>query len=1034
MTADITHSAPPLSLVYIIAEESDATRLLDAGLSLNKYRVERYRDAQSFDAACRSKIPTVIVFEVEMDAHAEIAATIMDIQAGVAHQPPVIGVGRTNDIQQRLHAAACSVTRYVELPVEPVKFSRLVDSLTKIGTTPQDRILIVDDDRRVLRRYSDLLNDANMKTETLDDPFKTLELLDSFQPDLILLDLEMQALPGLELGKVIRQDNRHDHIPIIFMSDKSYAEQHQKLFDFGADGFITKTENINGLVAPQIATCTRRARVSKRLSDSYITALRKSRSRQQVLNQHAIVNIIDIDGILIFVNQKACDVSGYSKDEQVGQDYLMHHPHHQHDPSYAIMRETLLRGETWSGTFRSLTKDGIEYWIESTVVPFLDADGIPYQYVSASTDITETKTNATRLQQSQEYAGVGTWDWNISTGDLFWSECISDLLRFEKSENPRSFEGFVEQLYPPDQPRVANAVKACLDNGQQYDIEYRVVWPDRSIRWLHEKGDVLRDEISDEPMRMMGVIQDVTERKALELELSRYQRAMNVSMHGMAILNLDETFRFVNPAWAELHGYSEVAEIETSHWTLLVPEDHHEQYTGTIFPALEKTGHWHGESTSRRRDGSEFKQRLFLDVLGERGIVCTIQDITNEKDYEQVLLDAVQDAEQASQAKSSFLSSMSHELRTPLNAVIGFGQLIQLEADRFSQNQTSEYGNEIVNAGRHLLTLINDILDLATIESGKVAPKIQPIPVNETVTSCISLLNSLAYDANIEIKLNNGAPLNSDSAEKELYCSADLTRTKQALINLIGNAIKYNRANGKVTINCARVANGNIRISITDTGYGLTKNQQLKLFQPFQRLVPTHQLTSVEGTGIGLVITKNLVEQMNGSIGFESEPKKGSTFWIELPEDTTEIGDESNNEQPSLDIEASAFTEENIYNVLYIEDNAANVRLVEGLLRHRKDICLLIAQDATSGLALAEESIPDLILLDINLPIMDGFQVMQKLADNPQTSHIPVIAVSASAMKDDISKGEAAGFYRYLTKPIDLPSMINSIESALQIQ
>jgi len=863
---------------------------------------------------------------------------------------------------------------------------------------------------------------------------KTLELLDSFQPDLILVDLEMQTLPGLELGKVIRQDHRYDHIPIMFMSDKSYAEQHQKLFDFGADGFITKTKNINDLVAPQIATCTRRARASKRLSDSYITALRKSRSRQQVLNQHAIVNIIDVDGNLIFVNQKACDVSGYSKDEQVGQDYLMHHPYHQHDPTYAIMRETLKRGETWSGTFRSLTKSGIEYWTDSTVVPFLDADGVPYQYVSASTDITETKTNATRLQQSQEYAGVGTWDWNISTGDLFWSECISDLLGFEKSENPRSYQGFVEQLYPPDQSRVTDAVKACLEQGQQYDIEYRVVWADKSIRWLHEKGDVLRDEISGEPVRMMGVIQDVTDRKALELELSRYQRAMNASMHGMAILNLDETFRFVNPAWAELHGYTDVAEIETCHWTLLVPEEHHRQYTGTIFPALEATGHWHGESISLRKDGSEFKQRLFLDVLGERGIVCTVQDITNEKDYEQVLLDAVQDAEQASQAKSSFLSSMSHELRTPLNAVIGFGQLIQLEADRFTQNQTTEYGNEIVNAGRHLLTLINDILDLATIESGKVAPQIQPIPVNETITSCVSLLTTLAYDSNIEIKLNNGAALNSKSAEKELYCSADLTRTKQALINLIGNAIKYNRPNGKVTITCTRVANGNIRISITDTGYGLTKNQQRKLFQPFQRLVPTHQLTSVEGTGIGLVITKNLVEQMSGSIGYESEPNKGSTFWIELPEDTTEIGVGINNEKASASKDSPATTVENLYNILYIEDNAANVRLVEGLLRNRKDICLLIAQDATSGLALAKESLPDLILLDINLPGMDGFQVMEQLANYPHTSDIPVIAVSASAMQDDISKGERAGFYSYLTKPIDLPSMINSIEGALQIQ
>ena len=1033
-----THSdgpTTPKDIVYIVGDDSGLTSELHASINADKYCVETYHNCLAFESACRAKKPSIILFDVDSTESTEISNCISNLQAGVAHQPPVIAIGKSNQIEQRLHAARCSTSRYITTPIDSVKLLHSIDDLVESTSRSAFRVLLIDDEMEILTCYSELLRDAGLITEALDDPYKVLATLETFKPDLILLDLHMPNLSGLELGKVIRQDDQHDHIPIVFLSGETNIELQQEVFNFGADGLVTKPLKNSTIFISEIRARARRARRSKRISDNYMFALQENLSRQEVINRHAIVSIIDTHGDIIYANQKSCEVSGYQMHEQIGNNRRMHASGRHPRSFYEEMWKSLETGNTWSGTFCNRHKNGGEYWVESTIVPFLNEKGTPYQYVSASTDITLMKSNEERLRRSQLFANIGTWEWDIKTGNVFWSECVSEMLGCEKPELQHTPERFINSMYETDREKSALALEGCLKRGESYDVEYRVMWPDGSVHWIHEKGDVLRDENTGEALRMLGIVQDISERKTLDKELSRYKSAMNASMYGMAILNLDETFRYVNPAWAKLHGYNDVDDIQNKNWKMLVPVDTHSQYRDEIFPALETTGHWHGESVSIKQNGSCFKQRLFLDVLGKIGIVCTIQDITIEKQNEQTLLDAAQQANQSNQAKSNFLSSMSHEFRTPLNAILGFGQLLQLEADPASEDPTKAYAEEIISAGNHLLTLINEILDLSKIEAGNIEPEIQPVPLIDLIIECISLLTPLAAEHNIEILLKSAGSFIPLTAEihTSLCCDADPTLTKQALINLIGNAIKYNRKNGNVTVECNVVSGGKIRISIKDTGYGLSKSQQLKLFQPFQRLIPEHKKSSIEGTGIGLTITKNLIELMHGSIGFVSQPSKGSTFWIELPQTNSINHSETDNQaSPGKPEPIPTTPSEHTYSILYIEDNPANLRLVEGLLGHRNNLNLITANEPFSGLELAKKQVPDLILLDINLPEMSGYQVMENLSQHEITKAIPVIAVSANAMPEDISKALEAGFYSYVTKPIELSSMIESIEDALQ--
>ena len=446
------------------------------------------------------------------------------------------------------------------------------------------------------------------------------------------------------------------------------------------------------------------------------------------------------------------------------------------------------------------------------------------------------------------------------------------------------------------------------------------------------------------------------------------------------------------------------------------------------------------ELTAQARDGNRtvvsYNATTFYDRDRKlQGVFAAARDVTERKQFEEALqvtnlelANAKSVAEKANLAKSDFLSSMSHELRSPLNAILGFAQL--LESGSPSPTALQREGiSQILGAGWHLLKLINEVLDLALVESGKVSLSPEPVSLAELISECLGMMAPQAQQRGITMTLG--------SSESPCFVKADRTRAKQVLINLLSNAIKYNREQGTVEVNCAAAGPERMRISVADTGAGLPPDRLAQLFQAFNRL--GRESSAAEGTGIGLVVSRRLVELMGGAIGAESSVGEGSVFWIELPRTLAPtLGAESVGTNASADAESTtvAHTQapagERPRTLLYVEDNPASLKLVEQLVARRSDLRLSAAVNGTAAIELARASQPDVILMDINLPGISGIEALRILRRDPATAHIPVVALSANAMPHDIEKGLEAGFFRYLTKPIKVSEFMDTLSVALE--
>ncbi|MBJ7309270.1 response regulator [Rugamonas sp. CCM 8940] len=388
----------------------------------------------------------------------------------------------------------------------------------------------------------------------------------------------------------------------------------------------------------------------------------------------------------------------------------------------------------------------------------------------------------------------------------------------------------------------------------------------------------------------------------------------------------------------------------------------------------------------------------------------------------QDLEQARRQAERASQEKSTFLSNMSHELRTPLNAIIGFAQILTSDKLPSSPQEKKVFSNHILQSGRHLLTLINEILDLAKVEAGMMSLSLEAVPLAEVLLECQVMLEPQAAKGAIALRF---PPAGNQ------HVLADRTRLKQILINLLSNAIKYNRERGSVEVSCTQAEKGRVRISVADNGAGLDSRQMAAMFQPFNRL--GQETSGAEGTGIGLVLSKRLVEAMQGAIGCASTQGVGSTFWIELGRCAPP---EARSAEPAYAIlpTPAGVSDNGRKKLLYVEDNPANLQVVrELLLRRRDELELLSASDGQRGLELARRHQPQLIMLGLNLPGMDGATTRRLLQEDPRTAHIPVIAITASAQPGDVLPGLVAGFFRYISKPLDLHAFGEAIDSALRV-
>jgi len=554
--------------------------------------------------------------------------------------------------------------------------------------------------------------------------------------------------------------------------------------------------------------------------------------------------------------------------------------------------------------------------------------------------------------------------------------------------------------------------------------------------FFHAQLDCQRTK-SDDASMMRIALTDITERIQNEEHLRKADaslRLMVESVTDCAIVMLDTTGHIENwnSAAQRINGYSE-SEIIGQHFSRFYPrEDIDSGKPQRELDAVIAQGRHEDEGWRVRKDGSTFWANTVMTTMRDKdgnlcGFVRLTRDITERRRLEQILKEknieleltrAV--AEKANVAKSDFISSMSHELRTPLNAILGFSQLLEASIPPPTAIQAIRI-EQIHKAGWYLLELINEILDLAVIESGKLTLSPEPLSLAKVMLECQAMIEPQAQSRDIKLTF--------PKFDLPCFVHADRVRLKQVLINLLTNAIKYNHEHGTVEVKYAENTPDHIRISIKDSGVGLPPEKLAQLFQPFNRL--GQENGDVEGTGIGLVVTRRLVDLMEGTMGVESIVGEGSEFWVELLRSEMPLAAEISRPADHLP-RVRGKNNSAPHTLLYVEDNPANLMLVEQIVDGHPHVNMLSARDGNTGVALARAHNPDVILMDINLPGISGIEAMNILRKDQATKHIPIIALSANAMLRDIERGLEAGFFRYLTKPIKINEFMSALDAALE--
>ncbi len=821
----------------------------------------------------------------------------------------------------------------------------------------------------------------------------------------------------------IRDHNGDPEYYVSLVQDISLRKKHEEELD----KYRTSLE----VLVEERTAKLREADISKKKSEDYLSAI--------VNNTTSVIYLKDLEGRYLLINRRYENIFNLKNQEVQGKTDLDLFPIEIAEKFIKNDKKVMQSGKVFEGEEFAPHDDGLHTYF-SVKVPIKDSNDEICGICGISTDISEREKLFKELKKSEEkfksYFELPLIGIAITSPEKGWLEVNSklcDILGYTREELLHMT--WDELTYPDDLEADACQFKQVLTGEKEgYSLNLRFVRKDnliihasisvRCIRKLDGKVDYFVALISDITQRI------IFEQKLKENEM-RFRAILDGVVDGIISISKKGIIQTFNPGAENIFGYP-MSEVIGKKVNILIPElftTDHDLYNDTGKQKL--TGAVR-ELEGLRKNGRFFPLELSITEITLEGkpiLSGVIRDITEQKQSRDELelkvekrtvelKQAKEEAEKANQAKSEFLARMSHELRTPLNAILGFSQVLKNNPKEKLTYIQKESVDEISNAGDHLLSLINEVLDLSKIESGNLKVSIEPLELYSFINELSELMGPVAAQEQIYLK--------NDITSEAGVVLADRVRLKQVLLNLLSNAVKYNQQGGEVWIFSDSEKGETLRIHVKDTGPGIPEDKQARLFKPFDRLGA--ETTKVEGTGIGLTITKKLVELMGGSISVKSKVSEGSCFTVELPVGI--IDPAPINELESRKSFLPQVTQ-GCYKVLYVEDNPTNLALVKRILSIRGGIELFSAPEAELGLRLARAHHPDLILMDINLPGMDGISAMRQLQTYEETQSIPVIAISANAMEKDIDVAMEEGFKHYLTKPINMDELLKVLDIEL---
>jgi PAS domain S-box-containing protein len=659
-----------------------------------------------------------------------------------------------------------------------------------------------------------------------------------------------------------------------------------------------------------------------------------------------------------------------------------------------------------------------------------DALGKPIEFVGVALDVTEQvekSRSASELSQQLEIAthsaGLGIFSRDPDTERGEWNAEMFRIMGRDPALGVPSREDWIETIiHPDDRPMMRRVRESLLESSHGHSEEqYRVVRPDGEVRWVLNRARRVMD--SGRP-KVYGISIDVTDRVRTEsaLRSANERVALTARSVGMGTWEWDPVTgeSSWDDAMYRLRGREATGKAPSNEGRREMAHPDDRDFVDAVLRdavAEERSAAY--EFRVVWPDGTvRWLASRSLPVPGADGqslrYIGINWDITERVNAENERHERLA-AQRESEAKSQFLARMSHELRTPLNAVLGFAQLLQLDDGRSTPAERRNRVDHIRTAGEHLLSLINDVLDLSSLETGEVRLAMQPVHLDDLVGEVLPLVTPLATGFGVTLLVGS----------VDGVAWGDRTRLRQVLINLLTNAIKYNRRGGEAHVGSTS-ANGRVTLRVRDTGRGLSAEQRGHLFEPFNRLGIEPE--GIEGTGIGLAIVKALVDRMDGTIAIHSEPGVGTLFEIALPQCDGVAPTEWR--APAAPVPVSHI--EHSGRLLYIEDNPINVMVVEQLVTSRSGLSIVSELNGLAGVERARALLPDLILVDMQLPDIDGFEVLRRLRAQPETAATPCVVLSANAMPEDISRALEAGFADYWTKPIDFNRFLSSLDTLLK--